>query len=146
MGGAALVLRWGARETTYDVDAFVVDPTAARAVRAAAARAAESLRLPADWLNDAAKGFVHGLAVGDVLIRTERLIIRALATEQLLAMKLCAWRDDVDIADATLLLEHLASEDRASTWAQVVPYLVPGCELKAQYAFEDLWEATRGPA
>jgi hypothetical protein len=29
---------------------------------------------------------------------------------------------------------------------QVERHLVPGRELKAQYAFDDLWEADRGPA
>ena len=58
-------------------------------------------------------------------------------------MKLSAWRDDVDIDDARLLLGKLAG-DKAAVWRQVEPHLVPGRELKAQYAFEDLWEATRG--
>jgi len=29
-------------------------------------------------------------------------------------------------------------------WAAVEPFIVPGRELKAQYAFADLWEAERG--
>jgi hypothetical protein len=61
-----------------------------------------------------------------------------------LAMKLSAWRDDIDIEDARLLLARLAGS-KAAVWAQVEPHLVPGDELKAQYAFEDLWEASRGP-
>jgi hypothetical protein len=73
---------------------------------------------------------------------TKPQILRAL---ELLAMKLSAWRDDLDVADARLLLSRI-SGDRASVWGQVEPHLVPGRELKAQYAFEDLWEADRGPA
>ncbi len=62
-------------------------------------------------------------------------------------MKLCAWRDDVDIADASRLLADLAPVgNRAEVWQRVVPYLLPGRELKAHYAFEDVWESVYGDA
>jgi hypothetical protein len=69
--------------------------------------------------------------------------VRSPAIAQLLAMKLSAWRDDVDGADARRLLQEMscASED---VWRAVEPFLVPGNELKAQYAFADLWEALYG--
>lgn len=60
-------------------------------------------------------------------------------------MKLSAWRDDVDIADARRLLQALAvGGSRQAVWESIEPYLVPGDELKAQYAFQDLWEALYG--
>jgi hypothetical protein len=62
------------------------------------------------------------------------------AYEQLLAMKLCAWRDDIDIADARRLLLELPG-DRERVWLLVEPFLQQGRELKARYAFDDLWEA-----
>lgn len=62
---------------------------------------------------------------------------------QLLAMKLSAWRDDVDIADAALLLSKMMGT-RDEVWSEVTRYVVPGRELKARYAFEDLWEAAHG--
>jgi predicted nucleotidyltransferase len=114
-------------------------------VRAAAASVASRVGLPEDWLNDGAKGYVHGLAPGEVLFSAPGLIVRSVAAPQLLAMKLSAWRDDLDVADARLLLSKIPGE-RASVWRQVEPHLVPGRQLKAQYAFEDLWEADRGPA
>jgi hypothetical protein len=58
-------------------------------------------------------------------------------------MKLSAWRDDIDIEDARQLLQSLEGEQE-EIWAAVEPYLVPGAELKAHYAFLDLWEATHG--
>jgi len=58
-------------------------------------------------------------------------------------MKLSAWRDDVDIEDARRLLQALQG-DQEQIWAAVEPYLFPGTELKAQYAFLDLWETTYG--
>ncbi len=139
MGGAALVLRYQARDSTRDVDAVSNDEV----VRDAAARAGRRLGLPDDWLNDGAKGYVHGLSLGDVVFETSALRVRILAVPQLLAMKLSAWRDDLDIADARLLLSKLSGE-KAEVWGQVEVYLVPGRELKARYAFEDLWEALHG--
>jgi hypothetical protein len=144
VGGAALVLLYGARETTKDVDAFTIDSTDAPALRAAAAAVASQLGLPPDWLNDGAKGYLKGLAPGEILLSHPRLVARCVAPHQLLAMKLSAWRDDLDVADARLLLSKIPG-DRESVWMQVERHLVPGRELKAQYAFDDLWEADRGP-
>lgn len=69
--------------------------------------------------------------------------VRCPSFEQLLAMKLCAWRDDVDIADARRLLKELPG-DYNQTWSIVSQYLQPGSELKAMYAFDDLWEEIHG--
>lgn len=143
VGGAALVLLYGARDTTKDVDAFALDPAASAELRAAAAAVASRLGLPENWLNDGAKGYLHGLAPGEVLFEARGLLVRAVAPRQLLAMKLSAWRDDLDVSDARLLLSKL-SGDKAAVWKQVEPHLVPGRQLKAQYAFDDLWEADRG--
>jgi Nucleotidyltransferase of unknown function (DUF6036) len=142
-GGAALVLLYNARETTKDVDAIAVDSSDLSALRAAARRVGLSKGLPEDWLNDGAKGYLNGVLPGEVLFKRPSLLVRALAPQQLLAMKLCAWRDDLDIADAQLLLSKLAGEDQ-EIWSQLEPYLVPGRELKARYAFEDLWESVHG--
>jgi hypothetical protein len=57
-------------------------------------------------------------------------------------MKLCAWRDDLDINDARLLLSLFAGS-REEVFSRIRPFLVPGRELRAQYAFDDLWEAHR---
>jgi hypothetical protein len=143
VGGAAMVVLYGARETTKDVDAFTTDTTSGAALRAAAAAVASELGLPADWLNDGAKGYVNGLAPGELLFDHPRLVVRSVASHQLLAMKISAWRDDLDVADAQLLLSKIPG-DRESVWKQVERHLVPGRELKARYAFDDLWEADRG--
>ena len=57
-GGAALVLLYGARESTKDVDVIQAD----RAVRDAGLQIAKQLGLPRDWLNDGAKGYESGRA------------------------------------------------------------------------------------
>ncbi len=143
VGGAAVVLLYGAREATKDVDVLIlsrIDPTL---VRRAVQRVGGALDLPDDWLNDAAKGYIHGLALGEVLVDEPGLLVRALAPHQLLAMKLSAWRDDVDIEDARLLLGKLP-QGRDEIWQIVEPHVVPGRETKAYYAFCDLWEAEHG--
>lgn len=144
VGGAALVLLYGARETTKDVDGFLLDAAAAPMLRGAARRVAASLGLPVDWLNDGAKGYVHGWAPGEAVLTTPSVVVRTLAPQQLLAMKLSAWRDDLDVEDARLLLSKLGG-DQERVWRLVEPHVVPGRELKARYAFEDLWEAQHAP-
>ena len=60
-------------------------------------------------------------------------------------MKLCAWRDDLDISDARRLLQEIVSgHGKDEIWASLEPYLVPGDELTAHYAFLDLWETLYG--
>jgi hypothetical protein len=142
-GGAALVVLYGAREATKDVDAFAVGLTDIAALRRAVLHVSATLDLPEDWLNDGAKGYLNGVQPGKVLLDRPGLLIRALAPQQLLAMKLCAWRDDVDIADARILLHELPG-GREEVWNQIRSFLVPGRELKATYAFDDLWESERG--
>jgi predicted nucleotidyltransferase len=144
-GGAALVLLYAARQATRDVDAFVFSSADPTSVRQAASEIADRLRLPEDWLNDGAKGYLHGLEPGEILFQRPFLTVRAIGVQQLLAMKLSAWRDDVDISDARLLLSKLTG-DRSRIWSSIEPYLVPGRELKARYAFEDLWELDHGPS
>lgn len=142
VGGAALVLRYRARESTKDVDAYFVRP-AASIIRAASAAVAAGLDLPSDWLNDAAKGYMVGLTSGEVLFTSPSLEVRSASTAQLLAMKLAAWRDAIDRGDAKLLLESMVGT-RDEIWAAVEP-LVPRHELdKASYAFDDLWDASYG--
>jgi hypothetical protein len=142
-GGAALVLLYGARQATRDVDAVSIGTANASAIRHAAARVATTLSLPADWLNDGAKGYLHGLLPGEILLDRPGLLLRTLGVPQLLAMKLSAWRDDVDISDARLLLSNLP-DSREEVWSLLEPFLVPGRELKAKYAFDDLWESEHG--
>jgi hypothetical protein len=147
VGGAAMVLGYNARQSTHDIDALFLPPPEARVVREWANVIAREYGWPNDWLNDAAKGYLMGLSSGPVLLEAPGIEVRQPAVEQLLAMKLCAWRDDVDIADASRLLADLVRMgNRAEVWQRVVPYLVPGRELKAQYAFEDLWESLYGDA
>ncbi|MDX6531761.1 MAG: hypothetical protein QOH41_4051 [Blastocatellia bacterium] len=143
VGGALMVMRFQARESTRDVDVAILAPADAQKVRELARRVGEEHGWPDDWLNDGAKGYLIGLSSGSIVLSAPGIEVRSPATEQLLAMKLSAWRDDVDIADASRLLEEMKGS-RDEIWREVEPYLIPGNELKARYAYADLWELRHG--
>jgi hypothetical protein len=141
-GGAALVLLFNSRETTKDVDAFFIQPDPPR-IREAVARVARDLELPEDWLNDAARGYFVAISEGDVVYESPTLIVRAVAIEQLLAMKLAAWRDAIDRGDAALLLSKMTGSAE-EIWSRVQPFVPHSYLDKASYAFDDLWDSTHG--
>jgi hypothetical protein len=60
IGGAAMVLGYQSRPSTYDVDA-VWSAADAQVVRDLAAQVAAGRGWPKDWLNDGAKGFVAAI-------------------------------------------------------------------------------------
>ena len=64
VGGALMVLRFRARESTRDVDVAILAPTDAQKVRELARRVGEENDWPDDWLNDGAKGYLIGLSSG----------------------------------------------------------------------------------
>jgi hypothetical protein len=112
LGGTVMVLAFKARPATKDVDA-IFEPTTA--IREAAERVQQELDLPADWLNDGAKGFLsrnHLVEIGD-LPQYDGLRVTAPTAEYMLAMKCMASRiahadtDPSDVADIRFLLRHL---------------------------------------
>jgi hypothetical protein len=139
VGGGVMVLEFGARLSTRDLDGIVTNDVDHAKVRSYITTIARERAWPDDWLNDAAKGFI-ATAPGVVLVMSAPGIrVSRPALEQLLAMKLCAWRDDIDIADAARLLSEFHG-NQDEIWAKVEPHLQLGKELKARYAFEDLWD------
>jgi hypothetical protein len=142
VGGSVMVLAFSSRDSTRDVDAIILSPAPSH-VRELAKIVANERGWPEDWLNDAAKGFMVGISRGPMLFSAPGIEVRRPAIEQLAAMKLCAWRDDVDIADACRLLQELdGTYDKV--WQRIEPFLQPGHELKAKYAFDDIWEQSHG--
>ena len=147
VGGAVMVLAYNARLSTRDVDVVPQRPESMHFVRELARQVAEELDWPADWLNDGAKGFLIGFRDGGVVYTAPGIVVRRPVLAQLLAMKLSAWRDDVDIQDAARLLTEMMDETRGAqerVWDAIEPYITPGQQLKARYAFLDLWESIYG--
>ena len=138
-----MVLAYNVRPMTHDVDAVIVAPPTISNVRLLVEQVAQELSWPVDWLNDSAKGYLVGLSEGPIIFSAPGITVKRPSVAQLLAMKLSAWRDDVDVADASFLLQELSGSQEA-IWERTAPYLTPGDELKAQYAFWDLWESIYG--
>jgi hypothetical protein len=86
VGGAAMVLLYGARETTKDVDAFTLNAATSTELRAAAASVAYHIGLPEAWLNDGAKGYLVGQTHGVLLIGAPTLEVRSVASPHLVGL------------------------------------------------------------
>ncbi len=115
VGGAVMCLALEAREATRDVDAMF-RPT--RVVREAAARAAVKAGMPADWLNDAVKGYLSPRGDFDHFLDLGHLKVFVARPSYLLAMKCAAMRlgeEFHDLDDVRYLLRYLdvSSSDEA---------------------------------
>lgn len=119
-GGAAIILAWGFRVSTMDVDAVCMDTKANPFLRKAVAEVAEAQGLEADWLNDAVKGFIHGkqdLRELPLFCKAENPGLRVFvpSAEYMLAMKSMAMRlephstdaDDIESLLDTLGIDHV---------------------------------------
>jgi len=107
VGGAVMCLVLGARESTRDVDALF-KPT--QLIREAAARVASRLDVPANWLNDAVKGYLSPRGEFDDYLELEHLRVYVAPPAYLLAMKCAAMRlgeEFHDLDDVRYLLRHL---------------------------------------
>lgn len=108
VGGAAIALAFDERRTTRDVDA-VFEPKAL--VYDAASRVAAAHDLPADWLNDAVKGFLEGPdPAASPILDLPGLRVLAASPEKLLALKVLAHRVGEDEEDVSLLADNLGLE------------------------------------
>jgi hypothetical protein len=105
VGGAAMALAYSTRRVTKDIDA-VFEPKSA--IYTAAARVAETLELPEDWLNDAVKAFLpnapdeHPRPIPDV----RGIEVTTASPRYLLALKLMAMRFGEDDEDIEILLRE----------------------------------------
>ncbi|HWX88369.1 MAG TPA: DUF6036 family nucleotidyltransferase [Solirubrobacteraceae bacterium] len=139
VGGAAMALAYSTRRVTKDIDA-VFEPKGS--IYEAAAKVAENLGLPEDWLNDAAKGFMPGededpRPVPDI----QGIEITTASPQYLLAMKLMAMRFGEDDEDIELLIRecHLHSEQETM---ELLERLYPTREPlpKTRFFLEEFFE------
>ncbi len=141
VGGAVMVLKYGHRQTTKDVDAIFMRPRPTAPIREWATQVARELDLPTDWLNDGAKGYIgEAPPEGELLFEAPGITVCAVTPEVLLASKLAAFRDAVDRSDALRVLTDMVGS-KEDVWGRVEPHVQPKAELtKACYAFDELWD------
>jgi hypothetical protein len=143
IGGAAMILHFGASRATRDVDVIVLkgDP---RKLRAAVRAISADMGLPDDWLNDGVKGFASVLPP-DFRDRLQRLVypfehlgLYVLGLPDQVTMKIVALRAQ-DIEDLTLLLPRLTSSDRRVVIANMhhLSRLRPDWAQRMQYFLEE---------
>ncbi len=143
VGGAAIALAFDARRATRDIDAVFVPKDG---VHRAVARIAERRGLPADWLNDAVKGFL----LGDdpdrrTLFDAPGCSVSIPSAEYLLAMKVYAARVDRDPDDLKLLAQACGLSEAEEILDVAERYLagrpVPA---KVQFLVEELFPPDSG--
>lgn len=147
IGGAAMILHFGASRATRDIDVLVLrgDLTELRRAVKAVARGRD---LPEDWLTDAAKGFAdilppdfyHRLTPLPFPFRQLRLY--ALGRPEQVAMKIVALREQ-DLEDLELLLPQLSEEEKKVVIAIMhhISRFRPDWAQKMQYFLEEQgWE------
>jgi hypothetical protein len=139
--GAAMALAYSTRRVTKDIDA-VFEPKAT--IYTAAARVAEDLGLPEDWLNDAVKGYMpgedeHARPVPDI----SGIEITTASAQYLLAMKLMAMRFGEDDEDIEILLgecELHSADDALELLERIYPFQEP--PPKTRFFLEQLFGST----
>ena len=142
-----MVLEFQSRMSTKDVDALIAAPSDRQLVRRWIAKVADESGLPQEWLNDGAKAYLRGVSNPALLFASDGIRVSRPSFEQLLAMKLAAWRDEVDIQDARLLVRSCSLPPEADlAFAALEPFIPPPDRLKAKYAFLDVWEDLHGSA
>jgi hypothetical protein len=138
-GGAVMCLVFHARQATKDVDALLVP---AAELRLAAQRIAQREGLPADWLNDAVKGFFSANARFDVYQDFSHLQVFSPHPEYLLAMKCLAMRlgeefhDREDVAALVKTLGFTRVDEAEAALARYYP--LDRYPVRARYVLEDL--------
>lgn len=138
-GGAVMCLVFRAREATKDIDALLVP---AAELRRAAQRVSQREGVPADWLNDAVKGFFSESGRFDVYQEFSNLRVFAPHPEYLLAMKCLAMRlgeEFQDRADVAVLLKLLGLQRVEDTEALLARYFpLEWYPVRTRYVLEDL--------
>jgi len=139
VGGAVMCLVYNARASTKDVDA-VFEP--AEIIRKLVRSIAEEEDLSADWLNDAAKGFIQPNFLKQEVLTLSNLRVWAPEAKYMLAMKCISARwDTSDKDDVIFLLKLLKIKKTAEVLDLLEGYypkrLIPA---KTKFFLEEILE------
>lgn len=121
VGGAAMVLAYGADRATKDVDA-VFEPSSA--LRRAAQQISTELQLPEDWLNDAVKGFMpENQPIKNPMLQLDSLLVWVPEPTYMLAMKAISARfDSKDSHDIVTLCKILKIKNQDQVFEIIEKY------------------------
>lgn len=128
VGGAFMALVLRARTTTKDVDVVVASDPAP--MREAVARVAKRHALPADWLNDAVKGFLYRQPPTRLWAEYPGLRVYVPGTDYVFAMKADAGRPE-DRRDLLTLRDALGLQS-AEEAIRIVERYVPANRMRIQ--------------
>lgn len=147
IGGAAMILHYGSRRATHDIDILLVRGNAAdlrQAIRAVASQHG----LPENWINEAAKGFAdilprdfyHRLIPLDLAYRYLRLYV--VGRPEQVAMKIVALREQ-DMEDLELLFPSMSETDKQvllDIMQHVATFRVDWAQRIRYFLLEQGWE------
>jgi hypothetical protein len=137
VGGAAMALAYSTRRVTRDIDA-VFEPK--QTVYTAAAKVAEELGLPENWLNDAVNGFMPGPDEAPRAVPAiDGIEVTTASPRYLLAMKLMAMRFGEDDEDIEILLRECdihTAEEALDLLTHIYPATEP--PAKTRFFLEEL--------
>ena len=140
VGGAVMCLVYNTRAATKDVNA-VFEPSSV--IRELASQIAKGEELPADWLNDAAKGFIlPGFAKQEVMTLSH-LRVWAPEPRYMLAMKCISARwDSSDRDDVIFLIKELKLKEPTEVF-EIIEAYYPHSRIppKTQFFIEELFSA-----
>ncbi len=137
VGGAVMCLVYNTRAATRDVDA-IFEPS--QVIRLAAKKIAIRHRLPEDWLNDGAKGFLVENFKRSKVCDFSNLFIWAPETRYMLAMKCISARwDTSDKDDVLFLIKHLGLTLASQVFELIQDYY-PKSQInpKTQFFIEEI--------
>lgn len=139
VGGAVMCLVYNARQATRDVHA-VFEPS--QDIRRAAAKIANDLGLPEDWLNEGAKDYLVGTFTREEVVRHSNLLVWAPEARYMLAMKCISARwDTSDRDDVIFLIKHLKITQAQAVFKIIQDYY-PKAQIpaKTQFFIEEILE------
>jgi hypothetical protein len=137
--GAAMALAYSTSRATKDVDGVFEPKAVVYEIAASIAAGRPELGLPPDWINDAAKSFLHGDdPQASTLFESPGLAVRIASPQYLFVMKALAARE-ADEEDLRVLYP-LCGFSSATEALDAVAAAYPGRLIKAstQYLIEEV--------
>lgn len=127
VGGAAMVLAFGSRQSTEDIDALMKPSSEIRTI---AAQIAQEHSFPSGWINDGVKGFFSQRKEMETIeiLTLSHLRVVYPQPEYILAMKCIAARvgvDRYDSQDVKFLISHLGLKNAEEVLKVVSEFYEP---------------------